>query len=1040
MRSRRSLYLLLILSLVLTMFAPAVARAQEGGTSVFLPLITANNGAAALDLSPNALPKSENGVYVVVLKDAPAAVYEGGVADFRATRPRKGGKVDVNSPEMQAYTNYLEATQDDLLRSVGGSEADKFYNYTVALNGFAAKLTSSQIADLQANPNVLMVLPDQMRYPTTDSTPEFLGLTGKKGAWAAGYTGEGVVVGIIDTGIWPEHPSFADDGSYSAPPIGPIPCEFGNEAHNVNDVPFTCNNKLIGARQMLTTYRSLIGADSFEFDSARDDNGHGTHTASTAAGNGGVEASIYGIPRGTVSGIAPRAHIIAYKGLGALGGFSSDLAAAIDQAVADGVDVINYSIGGGAGLLGPDDIAFLFAADAGVFVATSAGNSGPGPSTVGSPGSAPWLTTVGASTQERAFQGSVSSNSGWWEYFGASITGSTGDSAAANEDDDSDHANDDEEDDEDNGGGNGSGEYPLIDAADAGDELCNPGALDPAVVSGKIVLCKRGAIARIAKSYAVYLAGGVGMVLYNSSDSQAQLTDNHWVPSVHINNTDGLAIKAYIASATNPMARINGGEKIEVKAPWMAAFSSRGPNSVAEDIIKPDITAPGVQILAGNTPFPEPGQVPGELFMAIAGTSMSSPHIAGIFALLKQAHPDWSPAMAKSAIMTTASQKVKKEDGKTKAGPFDMGAGHVKPGRPSKKGSAFQPGLVYDAGLYDYFGFLCDAAPEAFVDPAGTCGFLASIGIPTDASDLNLPSIGVAELPGSQTVMRTVTNVADKKVKVEAKVKAPKGYKVTVNPKKLTLQPGESASYSVTITNKGKAPIGEWAFGSLTWKGSDYKIYSPIAVRATLFNAPAAIIGSGESGAASFNVIFGYSGSYTAAGHGLVAATVTSGNVVQDPDQSFNPNDGYSNPHQFTLNNAALFRIAMPPEATEPDADLDIYVQDPTGAFVASSTSGGTDELIDIEQPMDGTWTVWVHGWSTPGGDSDYDMYTWAIPATPGGSLTIDSAPTSATVGATGTIDVSWTGATAGQWYLGAVSHSGDAGVMGLTLVEVDNR
>ena len=235
-------------------------------------------------------------------------------------------------------------------------------------------------------PGVVLVQPDVMRYKTTDSSPKFLGLTDRGGAWARGYTGEGVIVGIIDSGIWPEHPSFADDGSYPPLSIGSIPCEFGNTAHNPNDAPFTCNNKLLGARQMLETYRALIGAEPDEYDSARDDDGHGTHTASTAAGNAGVRADLYGIPRGRISGMAPRARIIAYKGLGNLGGFGSDLAAAIDQAVADGVDVINYSIGGGPSLLGADDFAFLFAADAGVFAATSAGNDGPGDATVGGPG------------------------------------------------------------------------------------------------------------------------------------------------------------------------------------------------------------------------------------------------------------------------------------------------------------------------------------------------------------------------------------------------------------------------------------------------------------------------------------------------------------------------------------------------------------------------------------------------------------------------------------------------------------------------------
>ena len=222
----------------------------------------------------------------------------------------------------------------------------------------------------------------------------------------------------------------------------------------------------------------MLGADPDEYDSARDDDGHGTHTASTAAGNANVPASIYGISRGTVSGIAPRARIVAYKGLGNQGGFTSDLAAAIDQAVADGVDVINYSVGGGASLTGADDIAYLFAADAGVFVATSAGNSGSGAGTIGGPASVPWITAVGASTQSRFFQATVVLGNGAG-YPGASITA-------------------------------GTGILPLVDAASAGGDLCIPGTLDPAVVTGKIVLCRRGQVGRAEKSLAVMQAGGAG--------------------------------------------------------------------------------------------------------------------------------------------------------------------------------------------------------------------------------------------------------------------------------------------------------------------------------------------------------------------------------------------------------------------------------------------------------------------------------------------------------------------------------------------------
>jgi hypothetical protein len=245
----------------------------------------------------------------------------------------------------------------------------------------------------------------------------------------------------------------------------------------------------------------------------------------------------------------------------------------------------------------------------------------------------------------------------------------------------------------------------------------------------------------------------------------------------------------------------------------------------------------------------------------------------------------------------------------------------------------------------------------------------------------------------------------------------------------------------VTITNLS-APSGLWFFGSLTWadRTGHYEVRSPIAVKAIPFEGPDLVAGSGESGMASFDVSFGYTGSYSAAAHGLEPATVTSDTVVQDPDQSFNPDDGFSNLHQFNLSGAALLRVALPPEATEAGADLDVFVYNPGGTLVASSTQGGTDELVDIVLPTDGVWSVYVHGWFTPDGDSEYDMYSWVVSATPGGNLSIDSAPAAATSGTDGTIDVSWTGATAGQWHLGAVSHTGDAGLMGLTLVEVDNR
>jgi hypothetical protein len=351
----------------------------------------------------------------------------------------------------------------------------------------------------------------------------------------------------------------------------------------------------------------------------------------------------------------------------------------------------------------------------------------------------------------------------------------------------------------------------------------------------------------------------------------------------------------------------------------------------------------------------------------------------------------------------------------------------------------FEPGLIYDAGLYEYAAFTCGMDWAVFTPES--CGFLESIGVPLEPYNLNYPSIGIAQLAGSQTVHRMVTSVTNEEGarRYRASVEAPEGYEVTVSPSTLVLESGESATFEVTINNVS-APTGEWRFGSLTWRSGRYKAYSPIAVQAALFSAPSAVVGTGETGTASFEVGFGYTGSYAAAGHGLEPAVVTSDNVLQDPDQEFDPGDGFSNLHQFDLSGAAYWRIAMPPEATEVDADLDIFVYDPEGTLAATSTAAGTNELIDIVLPMDGTWSVYVHGWSSPGGDSDYDMYTWAISATPGGNLSIDAAPTAAALGATETIDVSWAGATTGQWHLGAVSHTGDVGLMGLTLVEVDNR
>jgi hypothetical protein len=373
-----------------------------------------------------------------------------------------------------------------------------------------------------------------------------------------------------------------------------------------------------------------------------------------------------------------------------------------------------------------------------------------------------------------------------------------------------------------------------------------------------------------------------------------------------------------------------------------------------------------------------------------------------------------------------------------------MGAGHVQPGGKSIKGSLFEPGLAYDAGFLNYLGFLCDAAPEIFSNPAATCAALASAGLPLQAENLNLPSIGIAELPGSAAVQRTVTSVAKEQSprRYAVSIEPPLGYNVTVSPSTIVLKSGQSATYSVSFLNTDSSSVGEWRFGALTWTDTtgNYKVRSPLAVHGILFGAPAELFEVGTAGTASFDVRFNHTGFYTAAAHGLAPAVVNSDNVLQDPDQTFSPSDGYSDEHQFNLSGATVFRLALPPEATESGADLDLYVFNPSGQLMASSTVGGTDELVTLLNPADGTWKVFVHGWATPGGDSDYRLSSWVVSATPVGNLTIDSAPATAAIGTGGTVRVNWAGLADSMDYLGAISHTGDPGLLGMTLVNVSTR
>lgn len=975
--------------------------------------------------------------YVVVMESSPV-LGSGEITDEAGESP------DPQSPAVLELVEELQVEKSEALEEAGVEASAMVASFEFAANGFSALLTPGEAEALSQQKGVTSVVRDELRQLHTDNSPSFLGLDDRRGAWASGYTGEGVVVGVIDSGIWPEHPSFQDNGNLGKSPIvfetidlDPDPatefistgCDFGNVAYEPSDAPFTCNNKLIGARNMRSLYDTLIPGELYH--SARDYDGHGTHTASTAAGNAGVEASIFGRDFGEISGIAPDAHVVMYAACGNLGCFGGDLADAIDQAVADGVHVINYSIGSDTpGLDSIDDISFLFASHAGVYVATSNGNAGPGASTVGSPASVPWVTSVGASLQNRAFEAEVKIDNGSrsrWSHFskknsgifeGASVTPGT------------------------------DGKFPFVDSANHGNEACEPEVDFDPDITGMVVLCPRSP-GRIAKSLAVYEQGGVGMVMYNANDNQALMTDNHWVPTVLVNNSDGVALKTYIAErGAQARVELTSADSERSRGNSMADFSSRGPvgSPASADIIKPDVTAPGVQVLAGNSLTPSAGPND-EPFQAISGTSMSSPHVAGLLALIKQAHPDWTADMAKSALMTTARQDVRKEDRSTRANPFDFGAGHVDPsGRADAEGSVFNPGLVYETGTFDYIAFLCDTSADYLVTPltGASCADLAGAGLQTQAENLNYPSIGVSEVPGSKTVLRTVTNVSDQTASYRARVDEPRGFEVTVSPNRIRLAPGDSAEFEIRIVNES-APIGEWRFGSLSWESGRNKVRSPIAVKGAAIEFPTSVTGTGETGSASFDVAFGYDGPYAPTSHGMSPDVPQSGTVGFDEDQTFDPSDVDTNgatAHPFTLAGTEFLRITMDITDTtgSPENDIDLFLYQ-GGELVAISVAGGTDELIELDRPAAGDYILYVHGWQVAEADPGvgYTFHFWDVP-TVGTTLTINPAtPTTATLGTVGTVVVDWTGLAPAGSYLGAVSHSDGTDRFGLTLVEVDS-
>jgi subtilisin family serine protease len=984
----------------------APALAQELGTSQELQLV----GGTATVQKPTASAVS---TYIVRLREAPAVAYDGNIPGLKATRPGQGKKIDPESPAVIDYATYLQARHDAVLAQQGGGS--KLHSYVYTFNGFAAKLSAGQAKKLESNPAVVSVWKDEELHLSTNRTPTFLGLTATGGLWSqlggVGKAGEDIIIGMVDSGFWPESASFSDRDAegklaYQNIPHWPGKCHPG-EAFNASN----CNQKVIGARY----YNTGFGGDAAvkarypnDFNSPRDGASHGSHTASTAGGNSGVHALVNDIDLGVISGMAPRARLSVYKtcyGDGLTSAcFTSDSVAAIDQAVADGVDVLNYSISGSlTSNVDAVQVAFLFAVDAGVFVAAAAGNEGSTASTVNH--NAPWMTTVAAGTHDRIYASGVTLGNNA-SYFGVSVHGGTLSQPTVLSQD------------------AGVASVAGLTAAQLAVQVAqcwsnntggglNPptGAdgnrLDPAKVAGKIVVCDRGGNARVDKSDAVKAAGGIGMILTNVTPGTLD-PDPHVVPTVHVQSTDRAAIYTYVSATTGPTSAlapgiVSGG----VVAPDVAAFSSRGPaRASGGDILKPDVMAPGVSVLAAVSPVtPTEG---GKNFDFFQGTSMATPHIAGIAALFKQRHPDWSPAMIKSALMTSASQ-LRNNGTAIAGGPFAIGAGQVNPN------GAVDPGLVYDASFNDWLNFLC-----------GT-GEVTGCGAATiDPSNLNYPSIAIGALPGTQTVKRTVKNVGSSTSTYTAAVSGSTGLSVSVSDMPMTIAPGQSKSYNVTFT-RTTAALNAYATGAISLSDGTHTVRSPFAVKPVVLQNPAEVSSTG--GAISYPVTFGYTGPFGALARGLVAPLVTAGSVVDDPTDQFTGVPGQVGTTAIPVTipaGTSLIRFALFNTDVDGPHDLDLYVYQGT-SLVGSSGGTSSDEAVTLTfgggvnaSPI--PLTVIVHGYNTATPVANFKLFQFYVGTAAAGNMAVTT-PATAVQATTGTVNVTFGALAPHSHYLGSVAH-----------------
>ncbi|KAF8661154.1 hypothetical protein HU200_057264 [Digitaria exilis] len=649
------------------------------------------------------------------------------------------------------------------------------HTYREAILGFAVNLTKDEVEYVKKRDGVLKVYEDYLIPLSTTHTPDFLGLRSNGGAWSSIGMGEGIIIGVLDTGIDFSHTSFDDEGMKPPPAKWRGSCNFEG---------VKCNKKLIGGR-------SLFGGTY----PPKDPVGHGTHTASTAAGRSVEGASVLGNGNGTAAGMAPQAHLAMYQVCDGMGCYAKDILAGMDAAIVDGVDILSISLGGRTHPFHEDTLAIgaFSAMRKGIFVSCSAGNSGPSPGTVEN--EAPWVLTVGASTVDRQMKAIVKLGDG---------RSFVGESAYQPSNLDS---------------------LPLVN------ELGRP-----TEVEGKIVVCdlNGSGSGQLQLGKSVQDAGCAGMIVLGKEEGgQNTFAAAHILPASYVNAMDAAVIRQYMKEAQNPMASIvfNGTSLGTTPAPVVASFSSRGPSTQTPGILKPDIIGPGVNIIAA-WPFKVGPNEAGEKNMAfntLSGTSMSAPHLSGIAAIIKSAHPDWSPAAIKSAIMTTSNlldgnKKPILDEKLNPAGYFSIGAGHVNPS------GAINPGLIYDTDEEQYILYLCglgytDSQVEIITHHKGAC----EEGRKISEAELNYPSIAVSASTGKLVVNRTVTNVGDGSSSYTVDIEMPKEVTASVSPSKLEFtESNEKKTFTVSLT--WDASQTKHAEGSLKWVSEKHVVRSPIVV------------------------------------------------------------------------------------------------------------------------------------------------------------------------------------------------------------------